>query len=53
MANPSFEPDLPFLDYFESEAGMNLKVVAVERGVGQACSCSLGPGAEREDLELG
>ena len=38
---------------------MNLKVVAlieviaVQRGVGQACSCSLVPGAEREDLEPG
>ena len=37
---------------------MNLKVVAllvaaVERGVGQACSCSLGPGAEREGSEPG
>ena len=37
---------------------MNLKVVAllvaaVERGVGQACSYSLGPGAEREGSEPG
>ena len=38
---------------------MNLKVVAyvvvvaVRRDVGQACSYSLVPGAEREDLEPG